>query len=528
MEKDNSYTIHNPLRSFYYGSLVVIFLSLTIGAYYFSYRFQQNEKKRTEISILQLRDSLDTEHRYIVEEFFTNSYDSISIRTNNALEKLGNPDYELFLFNKNGVCVYANSKSGEVSCKTAHLMKKNFLGYESDLKLATNVIGKMRVNVQDRFKFYTGNLSALAFDNFGPIFVIVAILWGSWVFFSNRKILTPYYKKILVIEKDKASFDTIRQIIHDTKGEIAALDLLSYEIEDIQKADEMRTILDKIRRTFDNLHQVKDSILTTKKESLHEVFNLMANIEGHERSKYRHSANLELCFKVSGVTNEILRLDPRLFERVISNLVENAVMAPCKKECREVKVISTLTDKKIIFKVIDNAEGISQENLSKVFIQGFTTKANGTGQGLAFVKAQIESWSGEIHIQSELGIGTTVTFSIPLAKKPKFIILDDDRFLLLRYQKMLQRFGNEAEVYGSAQSLFQDIKNISPDCIFLLDYDLGDEGIGTDVALKLHKMGMKNLYLHTGNPTTDEIEYPFLKGILTKGNFLETMKTLKS
>lgn len=527
MERDNLHTIHNPLRAFYYGSLAVIFLSLTIGAYYFSYRFQQNEKKRAEISSLQVRDSLNTEHRYIVEEFFTNSYDSISMRVNNALEKLGNPDYDLFLFNKNGICVYANSRSGKASCKDSEMVKENFLEYESELKLATTVIGRMKVNVQDRFQFYTGNLSALAIDNFGPIFAIVAILWVGWVIFSSRKILTPYYRKMLAIEKDKASFDTIRQIIHDTKGEIASLDLLSYEIDDAEKADEMRTILDKIRRTFDNLHQVKDSILTSKKESLHEVFNLMADIESHERTKYKHSPNLELSFKVSGITNELLRLDPSLFERVVSNLVENAVTAPCEKKIREVEVISTLADNEIIFQVIDNGEGISKENLSKVFEKGFTTKDNGTGQGLAFVKTQIESWNGQITIQSEIKNGTAVTFSVPLAKKPKFIILEDDKYLSVRYQKMLQRFGNEVEVYNSPQALYENAKNISPESIFLLDYDLGVDEVGTDVAQKLNKLGMKNLYLHTGNPMTDEMEYPFLKGILTKGNFIETMRILK-
>ena len=72
-----------------------------------------------------------------------------------------------------------------------------------------------------------------------------------------------------------------------------------------------------------------------------------------------------------------------------------------------------------------------------------------------------------------------------------------------------------------------NIKSISPESIFLLDYDLGSDEVGTDVAIKLNKLGMKNLYLHTGNPMTDEMNYPFLKGILTKGNFAETMERLK-
>ena len=91
---------------------------------------------------------------------------------------------------------------------------------------------------------------------------------------------------------------------------------------------------------------------------------------------------------------------------------------------------------------------------------------------------------------------------------------------------MLHRFGNEAQTYKTGKDLLDDIKNISPESIFLLDYVLGSEEVGTDVAQKFSKMGMKNLYLHTGNSMTDEMDYPFLKGVLTKGNFAETMKRL--
>lgn len=526
MEKDNLKTIHRPLSAFYYGSLAVIFLSLTIGAYYFSYKFVQSEKKRAEISTLQLKDSINAEHRYMVEEYFTSSYDSIAIRVSNALEKFGNPSYDLYLFNTNGTCVYAKNREGSSDCSKTQTAKENVLSYEADLKLATNVIGKMRVDVEDRFQFFTGNLTEFAFNIFAPIFLIVAILWISWVIYSRKKILIPYYRKMLMMEKDKASFDTIRQIIHDTKGEIASLDLLSYEIEDIEKANEMRSTLDKIRKAFDNFHQVKDSIIPVKNESLHSVHDLLAGIESHLRVKYKHLNELKLSFDLSKLNAERFKLDSALFERVISNIIENSVTTPCDKETRIVEIKAFIRENKIVFQSIDNGEGISEGNLKKIFEKGFTTKSNGTGQGLSFVKAQVESWKGEVSINSTLGEGTTVILTLPLAEKPKFVILDDDKYLLDRYQKMLERFGNEAQTFRTGKDLLDNAKNISPESIFLLDYDLGSDEVGTDVAQKLSKMGMKHLYLHTGNPMTDEMDYPFLKGVLTKGNFAETMKAL--
>jgi hypothetical protein len=161
----------------------------------------------------------------------------------------------------------------------------------------------MKVKVQDRFQFYTGSLGEFAFNMFAPIFLLVGILWIGWVVFSRNIILDPYIQKMLAMEKDKASFDTIRQIIHDTKGEIASLYNLCPEIEELDKgkAMEMQATLDKIQKAFNNLHQVKDSIQPLKEELRHEVFNLMADVETHEKFKYRHIENLVLEFNLSQI-----------------------------------------------------------------------------------------------------------------------------------------------------------------------------------------------------------------------------------
>lgn len=102
---------------------------------------------------------------------------------------------------------------------------------------------------------------------------------------------------------------------------------------------------------------------------------------------------------------------------------------------------------------------------------------------------------------------------IPLPKKQQVIILDDNLRLLTRYEKMVERTGSDA-------------KSFHPDSIILLDYDLGTEEVGIDVAKKLSQMGLKNLYLHIGNPKTDDVNCPFLKGVLSKGNFVETLAKL--
>jgi signal transduction histidine kinase len=68
--------------------------------------------------------------------------------------------------------------------------------------------------------------------------------------------------------------------------------------------------------------------------------------------------------------------------------------------------------------VHDDGHGIAREDLERIFDPFFTTKpaGEGTGLGLAICHEIARSHGGAIHVESELGRGTTVTVSLPLAR----------------------------------------------------------------------------------------------------------------
>ena len=69
--------------------------------------------------------------------------------------------------------------------------------------------------------------------------------------------------------------------------------------------------------------------------------------------------------------------------------------------------------KEIMVEIKDTGDGISPEELSRVFSPFFTTKEQGTGLGLAMSKRIIEAHSGTIEITSREGEGTTVKILLP-------------------------------------------------------------------------------------------------------------------
>jgi signal transduction histidine kinase len=58
-------------------------------------------------------------------------------------------------------------------------------------------------------------------------------------------------------------------------------------------------------------------------------------------------------------------------------------------------------------KVSDTGEGVSQENINKIFEPLFTTRAKGVGLGLALAKALVERQGGTIRAESQIGKGAT-------------------------------------------------------------------------------------------------------------------------
>ena len=65
--------------------------------------------------------------------------------------------------------------------------------------------------------------------------------------------------------------------------------------------------------------------------------------------------------------------------------------------------------------VTDTGRGISPEHLSRIFDPFFSTKEMGTGLGLSVVHGIIQNHGGTIAVESQVGVGTTVTIRLPVA-----------------------------------------------------------------------------------------------------------------
>jgi signal transduction histidine kinase len=117
------------------------------------------------------------------------------------------------------------------------------------------------------------------------------------------------------------------------------------------------------------------------------------------------------------IPTAVVLCDRERILQVLSNLLGNAI-----KFCRhgdQIQVGMRRVDEQVQASVIDTGPGIASEDLPMVFDaywSGANNRRNGTGLGLYITKRIVEAHGGRIWIESDLGKGTTVHFTLALSR----------------------------------------------------------------------------------------------------------------
>jgi signal transduction histidine kinase len=130
----------------------------------------------------------------------------------------------------------------------------------------------------------------------------------------------------------------------------------------------------------------------------------------------------EVQVSVNTLENVVVEMDSVLIQRLIANILSNAIDAsPAKSTIRiELQRLARTEANRdwLRVKIVDEGEGIKRENLKRVFTPYFTTKdrgdeTRGFGLGLAICRQIVHLHGGNLNIASEEKKGTTVQVDLP-------------------------------------------------------------------------------------------------------------------
>lgn len=214
-------------------------------------------------------------------------------------------------------------------------------------------------------------------------------------------------------------------------------------------------------------------------EDVAELFALSAQRKGLELN----------CFIASKIPKKVVG-DPGRTRQVLVNLIGNAVKFTNRGEIT-VRVAVSREKSQLVVSVSDTGVGIQPEKTEEIFSaftqsdSSTTRQYGGSGLGLKISKRLVEMMGGTIWVESDLGQGSTFTFTLPaeinestkeedlLLTGLRVLVIDDNSTNRLILQEYLISLGIEVECASSGQEgldLFTQAQNQGKDfAIILLD-----------------------------------------------------------
>ncbi len=241
----------------------------------------------------------------------------------------------------------------------------------------------------------------------------------------NQEKLKKYSEELEVLNATKDKFFSI--LAHDLKSPFNAFigitDILAEDI-DILDREQIKSFVLDISRSAHSQFKLLENLLAWA-----QVQRGLMKFEPIELEIHTVINDVFLLYldnaseKELKLTNETqpgrtIKADHNMLYLLLRNLVYNAIKFT--KPGGEIKVGEYATDGFYEIYVADNGVGISPASLSKLFkIESQNTTLGtahekGTGLGLVLCNDMVEKNGGSIRVTSELGVGTTFSFTIPM------------------------------------------------------------------------------------------------------------------
>lgn len=243
------------------------------------------------------------------------------------------------------------------------------------------------------------------------------------VFCVGYQMTAIRYKEDLLRNREVSLHGTV----HDLKAPLASILLKLGYIKDSIKDADLQEMIDSSERQIKNLANTIKTILITSKASESKLVINKEQIDIIELTKQaQEQIDINYASKPHAIgihdhreENALVYADKYLIENVMHNLMENAVKYSDKEANVEVNIKQD--EHFTIISVSDHGVGIDKKYQKKIFEQFYRIPAthhkSGYGIGLAMVKYAVKAHGGTIKVVSELGKGSTFTFTLPLNEK---------------------------------------------------------------------------------------------------------------
>lgn len=253
------------------------------------------------------------------------------------------------------------------------------------------------------------------------------------VAFTGVLLITFVFTIVLIFRQKRYTEiknDFINNMTHELKTPIASISLAAQMLNDesISKSPSMlkhlggvindeskrlRFLVEKVLQM--SMFERKNAVLKKKELDLNELVESAA----HSFSLRVEHTGGKIYTQIEAVDSEIY-VDEMHFQNVIFNLMDNAVKYCDPNRPLDIYLRTWNDGGRVYLSVRDTGIGIKRDSLKKIFDKfyrvhtGNRHDVKGFGLGLAYVKKMVDIHSGDIHVESDYGHGTTFVISLPV------------------------------------------------------------------------------------------------------------------
>jgi PAS domain S-box-containing protein len=212
-------------------------------------------------------------------------------------------------------------------------------------------------------------------------------------------------------------------VSHDLRAPLRALDgFAKILVEDYSPVldDEGKRLFGIIMESSRKMGTLIDDLLAFSRLGKAEMFRTPVDMYALAKEAFIENTSKEQQEKINFIIDLLPSVngDLPMLRQVWMNLVSNAVKFSSKRENPEIKISSIIDNDFVVYSIQDNGTGFDMKYVSKLFgvfqrLHSFKDYP-GTGVGLAIVKRIVERHGGTVWPQSELNMGATFYFNMPV------------------------------------------------------------------------------------------------------------------
>lgn len=246
---------------------------------------------------------------------------------------------------------------------------------------------------------------------------------------TNRdKIIFQKTKEAVELELAARLGQQAVQIAHDLRSPLAALKVVVNDLSEVKQSkreilalsmNRLQEIAKKLLVAF-RVNHAEEINKNSEDDTSIEVAPLIEKVVNEKRIQYQELPNVKLVFDPTNTDLSVrCKLEPVEFQRILSNLFDNAFESIEDSSPGLVRIELTCVDGCVFIFITDSGKGIPLNILPRLGQKGFTFgKVDGSGLGFYHAKLQIEKWGGTIRIDSMPMAGTKVTVCLPVGSLP--------------------------------------------------------------------------------------------------------------